>query len=88
MSETSQTTSETEPETDQPLTTVSGETSSVLSGAQIKALSRLPSREELLAQLLSVMQAPITGFARTLNEVPGKFVRTLAAVRDSRQDAA
>jgi large subunit ribosomal protein L10 len=33
------------------------------------------------------MQAPITKFVQTLNEVPGKFVRTLAAVRDDKQAA-
>jgi large subunit ribosomal protein L10 len=33
------------------------------------------------------MQAPIAKFVRTLNEVPSRFVRTVAAVRDSRQAA-
>jgi large subunit ribosomal protein L10 len=33
------------------------------------------------------MQAPVAKFVRTLNEVPGKFVRTLAAVRDQKQPA-
>jgi large subunit ribosomal protein L10 len=33
------------------------------------------------------MQAPISKFVRTLNEVPGKFVRTLAALRDEREKA-
>ena len=36
--------------------------------------------------LLGTMQAPIAKFVRTLNEVPGKFVRTLAAVRDRRRN--
>jgi large subunit ribosomal protein L10 len=44
----------------------------------------LPSREELLAKLLGTMQAPIAKFVRTLNEVPTKFVRGLAAVRDQK----
>jgi large subunit ribosomal protein L10 len=42
----------------------------------------MPSREELLSKLLGTMQAPIAQFVRTLNEVPTKFVRGLAAVRD------
>ena len=50
----------------------------------IKALASLPSREELLARLLGTMQAPIATFVRTLNEVPTKFVRGLAAVRDQK----
>lgn len=53
----------------------------------VKALASLPSREELLAKLLGTMQAPIAQFARTLNEVPTKFVRGLAAVRDQKAAA-
>lgn len=52
----------------------------------VKALATLPSREELLAKLLGTMQAPIATFVRTLNEVPTKFVRGLAAVRDQKQE--
>lgn len=50
----------------------------------VKALATLPSRDELLSKLLGTMQAPIAKFVRTLNEVPSKFVRGLAAVRDSK----
>ena len=50
----------------------------------IKALASLPSREELLAKLLGTMQAPVAKFVRTLNEVPTKFVRGVAAVRDQK----
>ena len=56
----------------------------VMSAKEIAALAALPSREELIARLLGTMQAPIVKFVRTLNEVPGKFVRTLAAVRDAK----
>jgi large subunit ribosomal protein L10 len=55
---------------------------------QIQALAKLPGREQLLATLMGVMQQPVTKFVQTLNEVPAKFVRTLAAVRDARQAAA
>ena len=60
---------------------------SVLDEAGVKALATMPSREELLAKLLGTMQAPITQFVRTLNEVPTKFVRGLAAVRDQKESA-
>jgi large subunit ribosomal protein L10 len=60
----------------------------LMSLEQIKALATLPGREQLLAQLLGTMQAPIQKFVRTLNEVPAKFVRTLAAVRDAKANAA
>jgi len=33
------------------------------------------------------MQAPVAKLVRTLSEVPSKFVRTLAAVRDAKQAA-
>ncbi len=54
----------------------------------VTALATMPSREELLAKLMATMQAPIGQFVRTLNEVPARLVRTLAAVRDAREKAA
>lgn len=57
----------------------------LMSAAEVANLASLPSRDELLAILLGTMQAPIAKFVRTLNEVPGKFVRTLAAVRDEQE---
>jgi large subunit ribosomal protein L10 len=59
-----------------------------MSVQEIKALAQLPSREQLLATLLGTLQAPMAKLVRTLNEVPGKFVRTLAAYRDSKEKAA
>ena len=61
---------------------------SVMSPKDVVALASLPSREQLLAQLLGTMQAPVTKFVQTLNEVPTKFVLGLAAVRDQQQEAA
>ncbi len=60
---------------------------SLLDEAGVKALASMPSRDELLAKLLGTMQAPITQFVRTLNEVPTTFVRGLAAVRDQKESA-
>ena len=54
----------------------------------IDVLAKLPNRDEALAQLMSVMQAPVAKFVRTVNEVPGKFVRTVAAVKDKKQQEA
>ena len=56
----------------------------VLDMASVQALATMPSREEMLAKLLGTMQAPITQFVRTLNEIPTSFVRALAAVRDQK----
>ena len=60
----------------------------MMSAEQVGQLARMPSRQELLATLLGTMQAPIAKFARTLNEVPGKFVRTLAAIQEQKEKQA
>ena len=59
----------------------------VLSAKEIGSLATMPSREELLAKLLGTMQAPVAKFVQTLNEVPSRFVRTLAAIRDQKEKA-
>jgi large subunit ribosomal protein L10 len=59
----------------------------VLSQDGVKALATMPSRDELLSKLLGTMQAPITQFVRTLNEIPTGFARGLAAVRDQKEAA-
>ena len=60
----------------------------VMSAKDVASLALLPSREQLLAQLMGTMSAPVAKFVQTLNEVPGKFVRTLAAVRAQREEHA
>lgn len=56
----------------------------LMSVQEIKALAQLPSRERLIATLLGTLQAPMAKLVRTLNEVPARFVRTLAAYRDAK----
>lgn len=51
------------------------------------ALSKLPSREVLLSQFLSVLNGVPTSFVRVLNAVPQKLVFALSAIRDQK-DAA
>ncbi len=60
----------------------------VMSAAEVKVLATMPGRPELLARLAGTLQAPMAKLVRTLNEVPGKFVRTLAALRDAREKNA
>lgn len=60
----------------------------VMSAKDVANLASMPSREALIGKLLGTMQAPIATFVRTLNEVPGRFVRTLAAVRDQKEKQA
>ena len=64
---------------------VKGNDGSLLDAGRFKALGNLPSREQLLTNLLFVLQGTQTQFVRTLNEVPAKFVRTLAALAEARK---
>ncbi|WP_294947070.1 50S ribosomal protein L10 [Sulfurivirga sp.] len=56
-------------------------------GEQLDAVASLPTYEEAISKLLYVMKAPVEKFARTLNEVPGKLVRTVAAIKDAKEAA-
>jgi large subunit ribosomal protein L10 len=59
----------------------------LLEAGDIKRLADMPTKDQAISMLMSVMNAPLEKMARTLNEVPGKLVRTVAAVRDQK-DAA
>ena len=52
------------------------------------SLAKLPTRDQAISMLMAVMLAPTEKFVRTLNEVPGKLVRTVAAIREQKQQAA
>ena len=52
--------------------------------AEIIALSKLPSRQELVSKLLYLLNYPTTGLVRTLAAVPQKFVGTLKAIHDKK----
>ena len=59
----------------------------VLDLAAIKALSNLPSREQLLAQVLSAMNAVPTSLVRVLAAVPQKLVYALQAIKEQKEAA-
>ena len=59
----------------------------LLPAEQIDALAKLPTRDEALAMLMAVMQAPVTKLVRTMNDIPGRVTRVVAAVRDQKQAA-
>ena len=63
---------------------VSEKKTNILTAQEVDDLSKLPAREELLVKLLFLMKAPTNQFVRNLNAIPSKFVRTLAAIRDSK----
>lgn len=60
----------------------------LLPASQIDVLAKLPTYDQAIATLMSVMLAPVTKLARTVNEVPSKVTRVVAAVRDQKQEAA
>ncbi|NKC00127.1 MAG: 50S ribosomal protein L10 [Pseudomonadales bacterium] len=60
----------------------------LLTADQIDRVAKLPTLDGARAMLLSVMLAPITKLARTMNEVPSKVTRAVAAVRDQKEAEA
>ena len=60
----------------------------LLESGQIDMLAKLPTLHEALGMLAAVTLAPVTKLVRTLNEIPTKTTRAVAAVRDAKQDAA
>ena len=60
----------------------------LLPADQIDALAKLPTRDQAISMLMSVMIAPVTKLVRTMNEVPTKVTRAVAAVRDQKQEEA
>ncbi|MDH5473131.1 MAG: 50S ribosomal protein L10 [Gammaproteobacteria bacterium] len=64
------------------LVSIGGE---LLAAGDIERLASLPTRDQAISMLMALMKAPVEKLARTLNEVPGKLVRTVAAVRDQKQ---
>lgn len=55
---------------------------------QIKDIAALPSRDELIAKLLFLMQSPVTRFVRVLAAVPQSFVMVLDQVRKKKEEGA
>jgi large subunit ribosomal protein L10 len=56
-----------------------------VAGDQIKEIANLPSREELIAKLVFLLQSPITRFVRGLAAIPRQFVVVLDQVRQQKE---
>jgi len=52
---------------------------------QLTALSKLPGREQLIAMLMSTLNAPIQNFVFACNDIIGRLVRVVKAVGDSKK---
>ena len=57
----------------------------LLDASQVDVVAKLPTKDEAIAMLMSVMTAPVTKFVRTMNEVSCKLVRTVAAVGEAKK---
>jgi large subunit ribosomal protein L10 len=57
----------------------------LLAANQLDVVASLPTREQALSMLLSVMKAPTVKLVQTMSETVAKFVRTVAAIRDQKQ---
>jgi large subunit ribosomal protein L10 len=66
------------------LVSVSGQ---LLAPTEIDKLAKMPTYDQAISMLMSVMKAPAQKLAQTMNEVPGKLVRTIAAIRDAKEAA-
>ncbi len=60
----------------------------LLAVSDLEALAKMPTKEQAISQLMSVIKAPVTKFVQTLREPHAKLVRTFAAVRDSKETPA
>lgn len=59
----------------------------LLAPSDLETLSKMPTYDQAISMLMAVMKAPVEKLARTMNEVPGKLVRTVAAIRDAKEAA-
>jgi len=59
----------------------------LLDPSQLGAVAKMPTYDEAISQLMALMKAPVQKLASTLNEVPSKLVRTIAAIRDAKEAA-
>lgn len=51
---------------------------------QVKSLAQLPSKQELLGQLVGVLAGPMRGFASVLSGVPRNMVYVLSAIQEQK----
>ncbi|HIF17263.1 MAG TPA: 50S ribosomal protein L10 [Cycloclasticus sp.] len=59
----------------------------LLEASELARLSKLPTKDQAISMLMSVMKAPVEKFVKTLAEPHAKLVRTVDAVRVQKQAA-
>lgn len=60
----------------------------LLAAGDIERLAKMPTKDQAISLVMALMLAPVEKLARTLNEIPTKVTRVVAAVRDQKQEAA
>ena len=58
----------------------------IISQAQLEALATLPSRDQLLAQLVGTIAAPLRNFVGALNAIPRNFVNVLDQIKKKKEE--
>jgi large subunit ribosomal protein L10 len=61
---------------------------SVLTAAEVEAIASLPSREQLIAQVVGAIASPLTGLANVLAGPIRGLVMVLAQVQEQKESAA
>jgi len=59
-----------------------------LTAPEVLALSRVPSRDELIAKMMGSLQSPLTGLVMTINGVTAALTRAIDAVAKQKAEAA
>jgi len=60
----------------------------LLPPSDLEVLAKMPTYDQAISMLMSVMQAPISKFVRTLAEPHAKLARTIAAIREQKEKQA
>jgi large subunit ribosomal protein L10 len=72
---------------DQLVTTAIAVGGTLHDAEHLDAVAKLPTKDEAISQLMSVMNGPVTKLARTLNEFPSRITRVIDAVRTQKEAA-
>lgn len=59
----------------------------MLAASEIDRLAKMPTKDQAISMVMSCMMQPVEKLARTLNEIPTKVTRCVAAIRDEKQSA-
>jgi len=75
---------------DQPLLVIKGGLvdGSLVNAEEIAAISKLPSRQEMMAQLLGALSSPMSNLLGALTQMQTKLLYALEAVKDTKEEGS